>query len=87
MKIKKVVFTWKNIEKDSICLGNINRLDIVFEVGNDYPIIYIDAGNVKIEDRSLELDCKEVLSKIGELILVFLMMLDFLIIILVTYGN
>jgi len=67
MKIKKVVFTWKNIEKDSICLGNINRLDIVFEVGNDYPIIYIDAGNVKIEDRSLELDCKEVLSKIGEI--------------------
>ena len=67
MRIKKVVFTWKSIDKNPVYLGNMNRLDVIFEENNDFPIIYIDAGNVKIEDRSLEIDCKEVLNKVGEI--------------------
>lgn len=67
MKVKKVVFTWENIDKGNVFLGNMQRLDIVFGEDEMYPIIYIDAGNIKIEDRSLELDAKEVLKKIGEI--------------------
>lgn len=67
MRIKKVVFTWKKVQKDPVCFGNMERLDIVFEEGNKNPMIFIDAGNIKIEDRSLEVDCEDVLKRIGKI--------------------
>ena len=66
MKIRKAVFIWKRIEKDPIDFQNMNRMEIVFEEGLDKPIILIDAGGVKIEDRTFEIDNREVLKKIGE---------------------
>lgn len=67
MKIKKVVFTWKRMGKDPIHCGNMNRLDIVFEENLERPIIVIDTDGIKIEDKTFDIDNKEVLKKIGEI--------------------
>lgn len=67
MKVKKAVFVWKKVQKDPICLENMERMDIVFEEGNEKPIIFIDAGSVKIEDSSLDIDCQDVLKKLGKI--------------------
>ena len=66
MKIKKVVFTWKSAFKSPDKLGNMQRLDIIFEENLENPIIVIDTGGVKIEDRTLTINNKEILNKIIE---------------------
>ena len=67
IKIKKVVFSWIKKEKDLIDFQNMKRLDVTFEEGKDYPVIFIDAGDVKIQDSSLKIDSKEILEKIGKI--------------------
>ena len=67
IKVRKAIFTWKRIEKDPIDFQNMIRLDVAFELGNDKPVIFIDAGSVKIEDRSLTIDVKEILKKLGDI--------------------
>ena len=67
MSVNRVVFTWERIEEDPIDYGNMNKLDIIFEKGKDKPVILIDAGNIKIEDNTFEIDSKDVLKKIREI--------------------
>jgi len=67
MRVRKVVFSWDKIYKDKFIFGNIDKLDIVFEEGIENPVIFIDAVIVKIEDRMMKIDNKEILKKIGEI--------------------
>ncbi len=67
MKVRKAIFMWKRIEKDPYFFGKLNRLEVIFQEGEENPTILIDAGKVKIEDNSLKIESKEVLKKIGEI--------------------
>lgn len=67
MKIRKAVFTWKRNMKDPIDYNNVNRIDVVFDEGAERPVLYIDAGSIKIEDGNLPIDTKEVLINIGKI--------------------
>ena len=67
MKINKVELVWEKIEKDSFNFGNINKVNIVFCHGEKFPVVFIDAGCLKIEDRTLKIDSEEVLKKTGEI--------------------
>lgn len=66
MRIRKAVFTWKRNMVDPIDYNNVNRIDVVFQEGLERPVLYIDAGSVKIEDGNLPIDVKEVLTKMGQ---------------------
>ena len=67
MSAYKVVFTYKNIFKSGMNLGVLDRMDIIIEKGSEKPVLMIESGDVKIEDRSFPIDCKDVLKKIGEI--------------------
>lgn len=65
MYINNVTFTWKKEEDDQIDFCNIKKIDVTFDRENEKPLLVIDAGKIKIEDRSLEIESKDVLKKIG----------------------
>lgn len=65
MKINRVVFVWENRDKDIFGFGNINKIDVVFDRNECNPVIFVDAGSVKIEDRSIKINNAEILQKIG----------------------
>ena len=67
MAIKKVVFTCKNMLRNDFNFGVLDRLDIIFERSRAKPIVLIESGEVKIEDRGFEIDSKEVLDNIGKI--------------------
>lgn len=66
IKVNRVVFSWLKKQKDLFDVQNINRIDIIFEEGQDV-VICIDAGKIKIEDRSLKIDTNYVLKRISEI--------------------
>ena len=65
MKINKVVFAWENKEKDIFGFGNINKLDVVFDCNEKFPVVFVDAGVVRVEDRSIKINSADILQKIG----------------------
>lgn len=67
MKIRKMILSWYSKEKPPIFTGDMLSMDICFIEDEDKPVLYIDAGNVKIEDRTFPVDVKEILKKIGKI--------------------
>ena len=66
MKIREVKFIWKSgIEDDLADYSNMKRLEIMFNESQSQLII--ETRKIKIEDRSIEFDSKEILKKIGEI--------------------
>ena len=65
--IKKVVFTYKSLYEKTFNFGNLDKMDVIFEIDSESPVILITSGKVKIEDRSLDIDCNEVLKKISKI--------------------
>lgn len=63
MYITNMSFTWKKEEDDPIDFCNMRRLDILFDRDNKNPLLIIDAGKIKIEDRSLQIENADVLKK------------------------
>ena len=67
MKINKVKFVWEKIDKEISRFGGINKIEITFSRDCENPIVYIDAGIVIVEDKSLQIDNVEILQKIGKI--------------------
>ena len=67
MKIDKVIIVWENLEKEINDYGMLKVLRVEFNNKEENPIVYIDAGVLKIEDRSLKLDSKDILNKFAKL--------------------
>ena len=67
MRIRKVEFVWEKSQVGIIRYADINNLRIVFSEAEVNPVVYIDAGIIKIEDRSFAIDSNYVLKRIGEL--------------------
>lgn len=67
MYITKMAFTWKISEIPPENFYNIRRIDVIFDRENKNPLLIIDAGKIKIEDRTLEIGSEEVLKKVGTL--------------------
>ena len=65
MKINKVVFVLENNQKDVFNFGIINKVEIVIDCNNESPCVFVDAGNVKVEDRGIQINNLDVLSKIS----------------------
>lgn len=62
MYIDKLSFKWENPIKDTIDVGNICSVEITFDRANENPLLTIDAGKIKVEDRSLEINSEEILK-------------------------
>lgn len=67
MYINKLTFKWKKSKRDTIDVGNIYSIDVILDRENENPLIIIDAGKIKIEDRSLSINSEEILKSIGKL--------------------
>lgn len=65
MMINKVVFIWENKQKDKFDFGNINKIEIILDCNTDFPVVLVDAGIVKVEDRSIKINNLDVLKKIA----------------------
>lgn len=65
MYINNMSFSWKKEEDDPIDFCNIRRIDILFDRDNENPLLIIDAGKIRIEDRSLPIENLDILKKVS----------------------
>jgi len=68
MDVNNVVFVWKSFDENDLGFTNVKKVEIAFDDKMENPIVGIDAGMIKIEDRTFDIDSKDVLKKIKKLI-------------------
>ena len=67
MGVRKVVFSFEDIFKPNANIGNIDKINLIIQKDSEKPILIVESGDVKVADKSLPINCKEILDKIGKI--------------------